>query len=995
MNLLLRSFSAAILFFALSFSGKVSAQLVGSEAFLQGDYIEVGIAKNGAFGTDNAPPAGYHARGVGTPPLLGFVSDPDKDGWAVGTPNYIGDYFLPGSPQEGWDMELNGVWAQAWRGSGGTSMTGGLAGTVTSYTTGVDYVEGKWEGTLGSLKIVAITKIKKDKLYFTTKVRIYNTGATTQYNFYYNRTVDPDNEVVTPGGGSFTTDNKIIYALPSAGNKTLVTAIGTSSIKAYLGLASRDCRAKPYIVIGGLTPTDSLRKMYSGNGTTNSIFKVDSLYTNDVGIGIVFKMDSLRAGDSTQLSYAYVLSTADVDSAFEELKPELSVGGKIYTSGDTLRACAGEILNIDVVGGDFYQWKWTPTGGLFDSTGAHIRALVGTKTVTYRGTAISDLCPIPDVYFTIEPILNPDMPVPGPPVYYCQYETPVALVATATSGSVLKWYTDRATGFPFATLFPNTSIVGSKYYYVSQQTGGKCESDRDSVLVITRALPRIDSVTITNPSQCGFKDGSITLYLDSANVNYTLDYDKDGFPATSISFTSTASKTYTITGLGKGRYTVFKVKNKYGCLSLPFYGPVDLKDPVPPGPPLLNNGPLCVGDNAILTAPSIAGATYSWTGPDGFSSTDQNPTFVAKQTSAGIYTLVVTVGPCVYLPSTTTLKIQPTPAHQPFDAQYKICEGNNLVITIVKQPAVDYAWSGNGLNQLNQALTIPQIKQNQAGKYYLVATNTTSCVTFDSVEVLVDQRLQFILPNDTTICTVDSAILNVQTNAVSLLWSPTDGLRDSTSASNRARPSSATQYTVKAISGTTCPDTSGKVSVSLIPTPSVKGYDTTVRMNVPYKLAPMYGQNVLKWAWSPSDSLSCSDCPNPMFNSSKNMIYTVKVTDETGCVGSDVLNIKVFCDGASVTMPNAFTPNGDGNNDIFYVRGNGFRVKTFTIFNRNGQEVFKKENFAPNDPQYGWNGNFGGQAISDAAGFVYMIEAICLNSGDEPIIIKGTVLMIK
>jgi gliding motility-associated-like protein len=107
------------------------------------------------------------------------------------------------------------------------------------------------------------------------------------------------------------------------------------------------------------------------------------------------------------------------------------------------------------------------------------------------------------------------------------------------------------------------------------------------------------------------------------------------------------------------------------------------------------------------------------------------------------------------------------------------------------------------------------------------------------------------------------------------------------------------------------------------------------------------------------------------------------------------VNIKVFCDGANLTMPNAFTPNGDGNNDIFYVRGTGFSVKSFSIYNRLGQLVFKKENFLPNDPQQGWDGTFGGQAISDAAGFVYMIEIICYNSSNEPELLKGTVLMIK
>ena len=145
----------------------------------------------------------------------------------------------------------------------------------------------------------------------------------------------------------------------------------------------------------------------------------------------------------------------------------------------------------------------------------------------------------------------------------------------------------------------------------------------------------------------------------------------------------------------------------------------------------------------------------------------------------------------------------------------------------------------------------------------------------------------------------------------------------------------------------------------------------------------------------PSDSLSCSDCPNPVFNANRQMTYIVYGTDQYGCTGSDDVTIRVFCDGASVTMPNAFTPNGDGNNDLFYVRGKGFSVKSFSIYNRLGQVVFSKENFLPNDPQYGWDGTFGGQAISDPAGYVYVMEIVCYNSNNQAEVIKGTVLMIK
>jgi gliding motility-associated-like protein len=990
----LRSFS--ILLFGLSafISQQAQAQLVSAEAFLQGDYVEVGIATNGAFGTDNSAPTGYHPRGVGT--LLGFVADIGKDGWTVGSPDYIGDYFLPGSPQEGWDMQVGTTWAQAWRGSGGTSFTGGLTGSCTDYSSVGGVTKGIWEGTLGTLSVKAVTTVKKDKLYFTTNVTIINTGTTTVKDIYYDRTVDPDQEVPTPGTTSdFTTDNKIVFAIPNVDNKTLVTGIGVSSVKAYLGLASRDCRAVPYITTSGLTPTDSLSKIHSGVGTVSIVRKLDSNIRQDCGIGIVFKIDSLQAGDSTKLSYAYVLSTADVDSAFEDLKPELAVEGKPYASGDTIVACNGEILDLEVLDGDYYGWKWSPATGLSDTLGSSIKVTVGTSVVTYTATATNLACPIEPITITIVPIINPNLPKVVSPLYYCQYDPAPLLKATPATGSVLRWYYTKMGGTPLDSMRPFTNIVGSRYYYVSQVAGSLCESDRDSILVITRALPKIDSVVFTNPTNCAAKDGTITFRTDSANTVYNLEYDKNGTLNT-LTFTSGNDRKFTLTGLGGGSYSTFILVNKYGCKSIPFYGPIVLKDPVPPGPPLSNNGPKCVGEEATLSAPFIAGASYSWTGPAGFISNDRLATFTVKANSAGVYQLIVTVGTCVYTPSTTTFEVSLTPKNQKFKSPYTICQNSNLKVDILRENTnINYFWDGNGIGQFNQALIIPNIQLAQSGSYVLTATSDNGCIAKDTIVVIVDQKVSFAISADTAICSVDSAQLRVNTNSVNVTWAPSTGLSDSTSSNVKARPSATTIYTAIAKSGSTCPDTSGTVKVRVIATPTVKGYDTTVRMNIPYTLMPTYGQEVIKWVWTPSDSLSCSNCPNPVFNSNVSMVYKIEGINKEGCVGSDLVKINVFCDGANVTMPNAFTPNGDGNNDIFYVRGTGFSVKRFSIYNRLGQLVFSKENFMPNDPRHGWDGTLNGQDISDAAGFVYMMEVICFNSKNAPELVKGTVLMIK
>jgi cysteine-rich repeat protein len=77
----------------------------GSAVFLRGNYIEIGLNPNAAFGSGVAPPAGWHARSGQTPNELGFVSDPADSDWT----DYHGDFFTPGTREEGWGIEVNGT----------------------------------------------------------------------------------------------------------------------------------------------------------------------------------------------------------------------------------------------------------------------------------------------------------------------------------------------------------------------------------------------------------------------------------------------------------------------------------------------------------------------------------------------------------------------------------------------------------------------------------------------------------------------------------------------------------------------------------------------------------------------------------------------------------------------------------------------------------------------------------------------------------------------
>lgn len=84
--------------------------VIDGNVFLKGHYIEVGVGPCGSFGSNVGAPAGYHPRGADNHPLLGYVADVGKDGWSTGANGgFCGDYFVPGSPEEGWGLTINGT----------------------------------------------------------------------------------------------------------------------------------------------------------------------------------------------------------------------------------------------------------------------------------------------------------------------------------------------------------------------------------------------------------------------------------------------------------------------------------------------------------------------------------------------------------------------------------------------------------------------------------------------------------------------------------------------------------------------------------------------------------------------------------------------------------------------------------------------------------------------------------------------------------------------
>ena len=172
------------------------------------------------------------------------------------------------------------------------------------------------------------------------------------------------------------------------------------------------------------------------------------------------------------------------------------------------------------------------------------------------------------------------------------------------------------------------------------------------------------------------------------------------------------------------------------------------------------------------------------------------------------------------------------------------------------------------------------------------------------------------------------------------------------------------------------------------------GADLTLPTGTLYPLRTIIRNGpIAQYLWTPATDLSCSTCPLPIATIKKDISYIVKVTTNYGCQASDTINIKTFCESAQVFIPNAFSPDGDGVNDILMVRGTGIAmVKSFRIFNRWGEVVFERSSFPPNNPTYGWDGKVKG-IVGGPEVYVYTAEVICENGTSY--VYKGNTTIIK
>jgi len=278
-------------------------------------------------------------------------------------------------------------------------------------------------------------------------------------------------------------------------------------------------------------------------------------------------------------------------------------------------------------------------------------------------------------------------------------------------------------------------------------------------------------------------------------------------------------------------------------------------------------------------------------------------------------------------------------------------------------------------------------------QFVVTGIDEFGCSAADTVAVTVHQPFKLSVDQPADICIGQSARL-AATGADQYSWTPVAGIAAPSAGVTTVTPQASTRYTVTAKDKYNCFTDTASVYVKVWPYPTVEtGEAKTLQVGKSLELTPLYSSDVTRYQWTPTETLNCSNCPNPYASPINQTTYTITASNNGNCKASASVTVHVICNGGNLFIPNTFSPNGDGRNDRFYVKGIGLsKVKALKVYNRWGELVYSKENMPANNENVGWDGSYKGQQLPPDV-YIYTCEVVCLNN--EVLTYNGDVTLLR
>ena len=361
---------------------------------------------------------------------------------------------------------------------------------------------------------------------------------------------------------------------------------------------------------------------------------------------------------------------------------------------------------------------------------------------------------------------------------------------------------------------------------------------------------------------------------------------------------------------------------------------------------------------------------YYWDFGDSTNSRSQNP-ITHNYTSPGTYNLQLIVGKpyrCIYDTFIQSITIDTLPILSFISDS--ACFGDTTHFTSsvsqVVNPPISYNWT----SPVNDTLANPAVIMPITGNTSIIMTITdsTGCSYSDTNSVIVHD-IPLAVDSNYTICFGGSFIMRGGLGT-EYAWSPKLFLNDSTLNTPTANPDSSGSYQV-IVNSLFCGTDTGLHNFVVNPLPIIQTInDTTIDLGDNITLNTI-GAN--SYIWSPTTFLDDATIANPISSPLVDILYIVNGTDTNNCVNTDTVNIKININD-EYYVPIAFSPNNDGDNDVFLVRGlQGEKDFLLKIYDRWGNKVFESQ-----DKNNAWDGAYNGKNLKSGV-FVYVIDITLLN----------------
>jgi gliding motility-associated-like protein len=403
---------------------------------------------------------------------------------------------------------------------------------------------------------------------------------------------------------------------------------------------------------------------------------------------------------------------------------------------------------------------------------------------------------------------------------------------------------------------------------------------------------------------------------------------------------------------------------------------------------------LCSGQSATLTVVGNAGP-FVWTASTG-TNPAPNGTVTVNPNSTTTYSVLAGAGTCT-ANAVATVSVLPVINPLIIATSPSVCLTKTVTLNAAAGTGLTYTWQPTvAISGANNNSSVSAVPQTTATVIYTVTVSNGVCSSSDTIQIKVlvapDIKNVTTLNND-TICVGGCVTFSANTTGSAPIfyqWYYQSGVgTSSVGVAPEACYPSAGNFSVVATASNTCGvDTLIKTNfVTVFDLPVlVVGGDTTINIG---ESATVYASGGLSYSWSPNlnGSIACPTCSSTVVQPTLTTQYIVVASNSIYCKVQDTVTVIVDINCGDFFIPNVFSPNGDGLNDLINVHGRCISTFNLQIFNRWGEKVFETSSLSES-----WDGTFRGQKL-DTGVFIYKADGVSIDGQEFKM--KGNITLLR